>query len=139
MRCLLKGKFKLFREQKGFSLLEILVTVGILAVIGTGLLTALNNNARATRTLDEQVVGGNLAVAYLEAIKELPYSDNYSSAGDNIFVPMQYSVTIDIQYSDNGTNWVDSHTDEVLQMITVRISREGGKPVTSICTLRTKR
>ena len=119
--------------------MEILVAVGILAVIGAGLLTALNNNARATRTLDEQVVGGNLAVAYLEAIKELPYSDNYSSAGDNIIVPMQYSVVIDIQYSDNGTTWVDSYTDEVLQMITVRISREGGKPVTSLCTLRTER
>ncbi len=119
--------------------MEILVAVGILAVIGAGLLTALNNNARATRTLDEQVVGENLAVAYLEAIKELPYSDNYSSAGDNIIVPMQYSVVIDIQYSDNGTNWVDSYTDEVLQMITVQISREGGKPVTSLCTLRTKR
>jgi len=119
--------------------LEILIAVGILAVIGAGLLTALNTNARAVRTLDEQVEGGNLAVAYLEAIKELPYSDNYSSAGDNITIPTQYSVVIDLQYSDNGTNWVDSRTNETLQMITVRISREGGKPVTSLCTLRTER
>jgi len=118
--------------------LEILIAVGILSVIGAGLLIALNNNAKAVRTLDEQVEGGNLAVAYLEAIKELPYSDNYSSAGDNITVPMQYSVVIDIDYYD-GTNWVDSYTDETLQMITVRISREGGKPVTSLCTLRTER
>jgi len=138
MRSLLRGNLRLFREQKGISLLEILVAVGILSVIGAGLLTALNNNARAVRTLDEQVEGGNLAVAYLEAIKELPYSDNYSSAGDNITIPMQYSVTIDIDYFD-GTNWVDSYTDEVLQRITVRISREGGKPVTSLCTLRTER
>ena len=119
--------------------MEILIAVGILSVIGAGLLTALNNNARAVRTLDEQVEGGNLAVAYLEAIKELPYSDNYSSAGDNITVPTQYSVTIDIQYSDNGTNWVDSRTNETLQRIMVRISREGGKPVTSLCTLRAER
>lgn len=119
--------------------MEILIAVGILSVIGAGLLTALNNNARATRTLDEQVEGGNLAVAYLEAIKELPYSDDYSSAGDNIIVPMQYSVVIDLDYSSDGINWVDSYTDEVLQKITVRISREGGKPVTSLCTLRTER
>ena len=120
--------------------MEILVTVGILAVIGAGLLTALNNNARATRTLDEQVVGANLAAAYLEAIKELPYSDNYSSAGDNIIVPMQYSVVISTAFSDDGTTWVDSYSgNETLQRITVRISREGGKPVTSLCTLRTKR
>jgi len=138
MRSLLKGNLRLFREQKGISLLEILIAVGILSVIGAGLLIALNNNAKAVRTLDEQVEGGNLAVAYLEAIKELPYSDNYSSAGDNITVPMQYSVVIDIDYYD-GTNWVDSYTDETLQMITVRISREGGKPVTSLCTLRTER
>ena len=118
--------------------MEVLVALGILVVIGAGLLTALNNNARATRTLDEQVEGGNLAIAYIEAIKELPYSDNYTNAGDNIIVPMQYSVTIDIDYSDNGTTWVDSYTDETLQRVTVHISREG-KPVTLLCTFRTER
>lgn len=33
MRSLLKGNLRLFREQKGISLLEILIAVGILAVI----------------------------------------------------------------------------------------------------------
>jgi len=139
MRSLLKGKFRLFREQKGFSLLEVLVAMGILGIIGAGLLTALNNNAKAVRTLDEQVEGGNLAVAYLEAIKELPYSDNYSSAGDNITVPMQYSVVIDVECSSDGTIFEPCTGNETLQRITVRVSREGGKPVTSLCTMRTER
>jgi prepilin-type N-terminal cleavage/methylation domain-containing protein len=34
MRCLLKGKFKLFREQKGFTILEVLIALGIFSKIG---------------------------------------------------------------------------------------------------------
>ena len=138
MRCLLKRKFKLFREQRGFTLIEVLVAVGILGFIGVAVIAALDTNSRAARTLDEQVEGANLAVAYIEAIKELPYADTYPSAGDNIIVPFQYSVVIDIDYSNDGTTWVDSYTDETLERITVTVSREG-RPVFSLCTYRTKR
>ena len=148
MRWLLKGKFKLFREQRGFTLLEVLVAVGILGLIGVGLLNALDTNARATRTLDEQVTAVNLATAYLEAIKTMSYAVDYPDAEDLITIPSQYSVDKDIDFSstsnitDNITYiiWVDTPTaNETLQRITVTVSREGDKPVLSMCAFKTKR
>jgi len=138
MRWLAKGKSKLFREKAGFTLIEVALALGILAAIATGFLTALNTNSRATLNLDEQVTAANLATAYLEAIKESAYADTYPNAGDNIDHSPQYSVAINIQYSNDGTTWVDSYTDETLQKVTVIILREGHH-VLSVCTYRCKR
>ncbi len=134
----LKGKFKLFQEQKGFSLFEVLVAVGILGLIGVGLLTALTTNARATRTLEEQVVAVNLATAHFEAIREAPYAATYPNAGDNITIPFQYDVDIDLEFSNDGETWSDNYTDETFQKIILTVSREG-KPVLLVCTYRAKR
>ena len=143
MRWLIRGKFKLFREQPGFTLIEVLIAVGILAAIATGFLTALNTSSRATRGLDEQVTASNLAAAYLEAIRELPYENTYpeySSAAASIAVPPQYSVVIDCDYSSDSTTWWDTYSssDHTLQRITVIVSREG-RYILSICTYRSER
>lgn len=135
MRSLLKGNLRLFREQKGFTLFEVLIAVGILGALGVGLLTALNANFRAVRTLDEQTTAMNLATIYLEDIRELPYSDNYSSAGDNINIPSQYRVVISIS---DGETFGPYTGNETLQLIRIIISREGGKPVLSMCTYKYK-
>ncbi len=142
MRWLGKGRFRFFRGQTGFTLIEVLVAVVLLGLIGGGVATALDTNSRATRVLDEQVVAVNLATAHFEAIRELPFStDNYSGAGANITIPSQYFVDIDVDYSDDGTTWSDNYTssNQTLQRITISVSREGGKSVFSTCTYRTLR
>ena len=142
MRWLGKERFRFFRGQDGFTLIETIIAVAILAGIGMAVLFALDTNSRANRVLDEQVQAINLATAYFEVVRQFPYdttSDPYSSARDNITIPFGYSVDTDISYSDDGTTWVDTYTGQTLQRITVIISREGGKPVFSTCTFRTER
>jgi len=113
------------------------------------LLNALDTNAKATRTLDEKVVATNLATAYFEAIKAMPY---YTTVQDylndvtiqSITIPPQYDVDVDIQFSSDGASgdgidWVDTYSGETLQKIAITVSREGGKPILTICTFKTKR
>ena len=137
-KWLKQGRAVLFRGQRGFTLIEAVMAVGILGALGAGLLMALNTNSRAARTLDEQVTGINLATAYFEVIRQLHFSttDNYSSAGDNIDIPPQYNVDIAVDYSVDGTTWVDTYSDQKLQRITIIVSRDGGKQVRSICTYK---
>ncbi|MFC1984058.1 prepilin-type N-terminal cleavage/methylation domain-containing protein [Chloroflexota bacterium] len=137
MRWLGKGRLRFLRGQRGFTLVEVLAAAAILAAIGVGLLNALDTNAKATRTLDEKVVATNLATAYLEAIKALPYAETYPSPEDLITIPSQYDVDIRTNFStDGGVTWGE-YADDALQKITISISREGvGRSVFSMCTFR---
>ncbi len=144
MRWLGKERFRFLRGQRGLTLIEVLVAVAILAVIGVGLLNALDTNAKATRQLDEKVVATNLATAYLEAIKAAPYAETYDDVVAGITVPPQYIVNVNIQFSSDGASgdgidWVDTYSGETIQKITITVSRDGGRSILAICTFKTKR
>ena len=138
----LQGKeiIRLWRGQKGFTLLEAVLAVAILGFIGAGMVIALDTNYRSSRTLHEQVTATNLATAYVEAIRELSYNATYPSAYDNISVPFQYSVVIDTQCSSDGITFSDctGSDNETFQKIIVKVEREG-RPILSKCSYRTKR
>jgi len=149
MRWLRKGKFRFLQGQSGIGLLETVIAVAILGAIGVSLLTALGTNARATRTLDEHVVATNLATAYIEAIKASSYAETYDDVVADITIPPQYIVNVGITFTSDGDTtdgitWVDEYLDgegkeRTIQKLTVTVSREGGKPVLTICAFKTKR
>jgi len=128
-----------FRGQKGFSLLEVLVAVGIMGFIGVGVIMALDTNSRASRALDEKVEAVNLATAYVEEIRTMDYENfgNYYGVGSNIALPPQYTVDIDVECSYNGTDYgvCTGSANETLQKIVIRVSH-GGRPVFSMCTYK---
>ena len=108
----LKKRDNLFWGQRGISLLETLVALGILAAIGVAFMAALSTGTMSTATLDEQVQAESLARSQLEDIKNCPFSTNYPVTVD---CPPGYEVSIKVQPNEDNT----------LQEIAVTVSREG--------------
>jgi prepilin-type N-terminal cleavage/methylation domain-containing protein len=135
MRWLLKGKFKLFRGQTGFTLIEVTFAVGILAVIGVVFIGSLNTAYRSVGVLDEQTQAEALARSQMEDIKDSTYNDsgNYTVTVD---LPPQYSISIDVEVPT-----IVSANTTTLQEITVSVSRptgEGDRPIFSVSTYKVK-
>lgn len=140
-----KRLIKLSHGQTGFTLIEVLLSFGLMALIGVGLLQAIDTNARAGGVVDQHVTADTLATGYIEAIRQSPYANNYTSATANITIPLQYSVVVQTYGTDDYvSNWDDiiwvgpPSSNQSLQKIIVSVS-QGGKLITTICTLRTRR
>ena len=136
MRCLLKGKFKLFRGQKGFTLIEVTFAVGILAVIGVVFIGSLNTAYRSVGVLDEQTQAEALAYSQMEIIKDSTYQDSGNYTALTIDLPPQYSLSINAEVPT-----IVSANTTTLQEITVSVSRptgEGDRPIFSVSTYKVK-
>lgn len=148
IRWLKKNGSRLFRGQRGFTLIETLIAVVIISAIGTGVIKGIDTNARADRVLDEQVQATNLVTAYLENMRQLDYDNSanpYPAISNNVIMPTQYSVAVNIAYgySSDGLNinWATTNNSGAytLQKISISVSRTSGKPVLTTCTYRAKR
>ena len=132
MRWQLKGKFKSLRGQSGFTLIEVLVAVAILAAIGVTFIGAIDTSYRSVRILDEKTQAEALIRSQLDDIKISPYLDsgNYTVA---VTLPPQYSMTINaepptcIGEADNCTPLEELVGEPVttIQEITVSVFRTG--------------
>ena len=64
----------LMKKEKGFTLIEVLVALLILAIIGTGFLMALTIASKAIIIADERTTAESLARSQMEHAKNQDYS-----------------------------------------------------------------
>lgn len=64
---------KLKKGEKGFTLIEVLVALGVLGLIAAALLMAIATASKAILIADERTIAESLARSQLECVKEQPY------------------------------------------------------------------
>jgi len=125
-------KLTAFTDERGAGLVEVLVSVGIIAIILTIFLSALSTGGFATRVVWERVTAENLARAQLECIKDHPYiigaiPISYTTTCTVTAPSASYDIGVDISYWYSLTNEFTSVSgnDSDMQWITVTVFYDG--------------
>ena len=134
------GEIKAFRKravarlvgQRGFSLLEVIVALGILGFIGVAFMSALGSAVQSQGIVKENVRGENLVRAQLEDIRNQTYLASYTST---LSLPPDYSISIDTQPYCTPEPCT---SDDNIQKNTVKVSL-GGKLLVSVEDLKARR
>jgi len=98
------GEDVLMQNQRGFSLIEVLVTVAIVVTVAAIFLSALATSTKATVIADQQATAESLARGQLEYIQNQIYSDT----------PWSYTVSTSGRGSSLYPSWWDADNPPLL-------------------------
>jgi len=118
-------------RQRGTSLLETIVALGLFAMIAVSFLGAISTGLTGAEIIDGQLTTENLARTQVEDIKSLPYSDsNYYPVTVNC--PPECTVLIDV------TDLSPIEYPSTIQSVAVSVLLEG-RTMTTIESYKVKR
>jgi len=124
------------KDDCGFTLIEVLVALGILAVVGATFITGITVASKGSMVSQERVTAESLAKSQMESIKSWTYdSDNnppqYGDAklsADDI--PDGYDITINAERMDPKGDGIEN--DDGIQRIIVTVTRNGETVLTLV-------
>lgn len=119
------------REQKGLSLIEVLIGLSILGVVIIALLAGLITAVLGVGQVDQRTMALNLARSQIEYVKSEPYEDPANTIEE---LRALYTIISDIPDSDipegySITGIVSKIEAGVLQQIAVTVTYGDGKSV----------
>lgn len=105
------------KSEKGFSLIEVMIAIGLLGIIGAGLIGALGTASKALFIADSRETAKNLAESQMESVKSQPYDTSEYAAAPIPAECGNYTADISVEsLSSQASN---------VQKITVTISHQG--------------
>jgi len=124
----------MIKNEKGMSLIEVLVALAILGLVAAAFLSGLATASRALIIADERTTAESLARSQMENVKNQPYDDinippQYEIDPD-LDIPPGYDIEITAERLDpegDGTA-----NDDGLQKITVLVKHDGKEVFTFI-------
>jgi len=121
-------KVRLLKKEKGFTLIEVVLSLAILGIVASGFFVALASGSRGISMADEQATAESIARTQMEYVRGQDYID-YSEASHAVYVttsaPATYSVVLSAvpfdpdtgqPYGESGGVFVQ---DDGIQSITV--------------------
>ncbi len=111
------------RYKKGMALIEVIVAVGVFAIVIGGFMQALNTSIVGTHRDIQINTALHLAQSQLEHVKSLPYDNEAPFEYDAISeIPQGYDIDVAVEptYEDG---------EQGLQLITVTVTYQGKSTV----------
>jgi len=120
------------RDQKGQTLIEVIMAMAILGIVVSGLLTAMHITYKTTDDVNDRTIAESLARGQLEYIKTCAYDDVHNPPEYGLDPDIDLSATpynnnfqvdvtaVRLDPSQNGTE-----DDEGIQEVTVTVRAHG--------------
>ncbi|MFC1951013.1 Tfp pilus assembly protein FimT/FimU [Chloroflexota bacterium] len=120
VKRLIRGMFILLRQQKGMSLIETLLALGILGAIGTVYISAVSTGSRTEDHVDKIATAERLVRNQAEDIKNASF--DLVAPYEYLIVdhPIYYSIFVDVEADEDNT----------LHDITITVDYEGSTLIT---------
>ena len=112
------------KQEKGFSLIEVILAIALLGVVAIAFLSALAGGSKAIFIADERATAESLARAQMEYVRNQEYdAENKPPVYAKIPVPDGYDIDlIPVRLDPNGDG---TDTDDGIQSISVLIKHHG--------------
>ena len=123
---------RLREHQAGITLLETVISIGLLGLVGTGVIAGLGGAFSAQDISKQKIRAENLARGQLEDIRNQTYLASYPVT---VTLPTDFALTIDTQPFCAPEPCT---SDDNIQKNTVKVTR-GGKPLIALSDLKSKR
>ena len=113
-------------DERGFTLLEVLVALGILAAVAVAFLMGMTTSSKAVMISQESVAAESLAKSQMEVIKNWEYDETnnppYYEDAKLTNIPDGYDINIAAVRLDPKDDGFE--TDDGLQEITVTVTHD---------------
>jgi prepilin-type N-terminal cleavage/methylation domain-containing protein len=120
------------RNEKGFTLIEVLVSLVLLGIIGGAFLGSMGTASKAIFVADEQATAESLARSQMEYIKKHGYDAIYNpphyGIDPDLDIPDGYEIITTAERLDPDSDGTDD--DDNIQSITVTVSHGGKELIT---------
>ncbi len=113
------------KNQKGTTLVEVLVAVVLLGICGTGFLWGMTNVTRTTPVVDDRSTALSVAESQMEFIRNQPYSEPIANGGEGYQtlsaekIPKGYFIDTPMAFPLDA-DW-SGGPDQFIQKLEVRV------------------
>lgn len=86
----------MIKDERGITLIEVLIAVALLSIIGVAFLSGLATASKAIFVADERATAESLARSQMEYVKNQPYAASYPETIPAEFKDAGYSAEIEV-------------------------------------------